>query len=136
MVTCNNDRVGKEGRIVARDEEIQWQPIERLDDVLALIGGMVEESRQQRELFRDAGVATLDQVTISRTRQAYSDRLGVLGLFRRQLERWGKERPSPDQTKSIKNARRLLDEDERIAREILGIVGYHAPFGQDRRRQN
>jgi hypothetical protein len=136
VVTCNKDRVGKEGRIVASDEEIQWQPIERLGDVLALIDGMVEESREQRELFRDAGVATLDQATVSRTRRAYSDRLGVLGLFRRQLERWGKERSSPDQTKRIKNAQRLLDEDERIAREILGIVGYHAPFGQDRRPPN
>lgn len=121
---------------MAGDEEIQWQPIERLDDVLALIGGMVEESRQQRELFRDAGVATLDQAAVSRTRHAYSDRLGVLGLFRRQLERWGEGRPSPDQIKRIKNAHRLLDEDERIAREILGIVGYHAPFGQDRRATN
>lgn len=121
---------------MADDEEIQWQPIERLDDVLALIGGMVEESREQRELFRQAGVASLDQATVTRTRRAYADRLGVLGLFRGQLERWGKERPSPDQAKSIKNARRLLDEDERIAREILGIVGYHAPFGQDRRLPN
>ncbi len=136
MVTCNNGRAGKEGRIVADDEEIQWQPIERLDDVLALIGGMVEESREQRGLFRQAGVASLDQATVTRTRRAYADRLGVLGLFRGQLERWGKERPTAGQITKIKNAERLLEEDERFAREILGIVGYHAPFDQDQRPRN
>lgn len=121
---------------MAGDEEIQWQPIERLDEILALIAGMVEESREQRDLFRQAGVASLDSATLSRTRRAYADRLGVIDLFRGQLERWGKARPSTVQIAKIEKARRLLEEDGRFAREILGIVGYHAPFDQDRRPPN
>lgn len=121
---------------MAIDGEIQWQPIERIDEILALIAGMVEESREQRELFRQAGVASLESTTLSRTRRAYTDRLGVFDLFRRQLERWGKVPPSTAQIAKIEKARRLLEEDHRFAREILGIVGHHAPFDQDRQRRN
>jgi hypothetical protein len=66
----------------------QWQPIEQLDYVLALVRGMIEETREQRRPFREAGVTALDSATIVRTRRAYADRLDLIALFRGQLARW------------------------------------------------
>lgn len=102
----------------------QWQPIERLDCVLTLVRGMTEESREQRGLFREAGIAPLDAATITRARRAYADRLDLIALFREQLARWRNERPSRDQEKKLDEVQTYLEEDERLSREILRVVGY------------
>jgi len=107
------------------DKDVQWQPIERLDTVLGLVRGMMEETREQRSHFREAGVADLDSATIARTRRAYADRLDLIALFREQLARWRQERPSPAQTKKLGETETLLDEDEQLSREILGTFGVH-----------
>jgi hypothetical protein len=86
---------------------------------------MIEETREQRSLFREAGVANLDSATVARTRRAYADRLDLIALFREQLARWRQEPPSPAQTKKLDETKTLLDEDERLSREILGTVGVH-----------
>lgn len=113
----------------------QWQPIERLDYVLALVRGMIEESREQRGLFREAGIASLDSAPIARARRAYADRLDLIALFREQLARWRNERPSRDQEKKLDDVQTFLDEDERLSREILRVVGY-VPLDHGKDRAN
>lgn len=109
------------------EQDVRWQPIDRLDYVLGLVRGMTEETRGQRDLFRQAAVITLDSETMIRTRRAYADRLDLIALFREQLGRWGKAGPSRQQTDKIENVKALLDEDERLSREILHLVGYVDP---------
>lgn len=114
----------------------EWQPIEKLDYVLGLVRGMAEESREQRGLFREAGIATLDQATIVRARHVYADRLDLVAIFREQVERWRKQRPSREQARKMDELQLLLQEDEGISREILGIIGYvptgHGSAGRGR----
>lgn len=116
---------GREGLVVDKDKA-QWQPIEMLDSISALIRGMAAETKEQRGLFRQSEVSTLDTATMSRTRRAYGDRLELISLFREQLKRWRREPLSAAQSKMVDELRLLLEEDERLSREILGIVGYVA----------
>lgn len=101
----------------------QWQPIEQLDSVLGLVRGMTEETREQRSLYRESEVATLDAGTIARIRRAYADRLDLIALFRQQLSRWRKEGPNFVQTRKMEEFKDLLDEEERLSREIVRIFG-------------
>jgi hypothetical protein len=112
----------------------QWQPIEMLGAVFDLVCGMTQESREQRKLFGKAEVSTLDRATVERTRRAYADRLDLIRLFREQVSRWRKDRLSRDQEMKSNELGRLLDEDERLCREILGIAGYVAPQGKADRK--
>jgi hypothetical protein len=65
----------------------------------------------------------LDAATIARIRRPYADRLDFIALFRQQLSRWRKERLSPAQVRQLEEFRVLLNEDERLSREIQRIFG-------------
>jgi hypothetical protein len=108
---------------MSHDKDIQWQPIEQLDSVLGLVRGMTEETREQRGLYQESGVATLDAGTIARIRRAYADRLDLIALFRQQLARWRKERLTQAQIRQLEEFKVLLDEDERLSREIQMMFG-------------
>jgi hypothetical protein len=110
----------------------QWQPIEQLDSVLGLVRGMTEETREQRGLYRESGVATLDAPTIARIRRAFADRLDLIALFRQQLDRWRKERLTPSQIWKLEEFKLLLDEDERLSREIQMMFGSGSPHDRAR----
>lgn len=102
---------------------VRWQAIEMLDTIATLLRRMAEETRQQRGLFGQSEVSTLDPAIVERTRGAYGDRLDMISLFREQLTRWRTERLSAAQSEKVDELGRLLDEDEQLSREILGIVG-------------
>ena len=112
---------------MAEDGALEWQPIEMLATISALVREITEESREQRRLRGKAEVSTLDQSTIERTRRAYCDRLWVIAPLRKQLVRWRPGRLSASETRQFDERGRLLEEDERLSRKILGIVGYGAP---------
>lgn len=116
--------------------EVRWQPVGMVDNVAALVRGMSEETKEQRVLFWRSDVSTLDPATVARARRAYGDQLDMISLFREQLRRWRSERLSAAQSKKVDELGRLLDHDERLSREILGIVGHVAlETGQDRTNQ-
>lgn len=112
---------------MAKEPEVQWQPIEQLQHVSGIARGMTEETRGQRKLLRDSGVATLDATTVERIRRAYADRLDLIPLFRRQLLRWRGERLSSDQKQTLEELETLLDEDERLSREIQKMFEVRSP---------
>lgn len=112
---------------MAKQPEVQWQPIAHLDHVLGMVRGMTVETREQRKVYRDAAVSTLDSAAVARIRGAYADRLDLIGLFREQLGRWRGEKLSPDQERKLKELGTLLDEEERISREIQRMFGAATP---------
>ncbi len=105
------------------DQDVQWQPLSQLDDVLGIVRGMAGETREQRRMFRESSVASLDAGTVERIRGAYSDRLALIELFRKQLKRWRKERLNAEQAGKLKEFEALLDEDEQLSREIERLFG-------------
>jgi hypothetical protein len=109
--------------MMREDERVQWQPLSQLEYVLGIVQGMTAETREQRGLFRESGVSSLDTAAISRIRSAYADRLHIIRLFREQADRWGKETLTPDQKRDLEELRTLLDEDERLSREIQRLFG-------------
>jgi hypothetical protein len=104
-------------------EDVQWQPLSQLDYVLGIVRGMTEETRDQRRLYQEPGVTSLDPETVGRIRAAYSDRLDLIELFRKQHQRWQKEKLNAEQAGKLMELKALLDEDERLSREIQRLFG-------------
>ncbi|WP_299414860.1 hypothetical protein, partial [Acaryochloris sp. IP29b_bin.148] len=86
-----------------QSESPQWQPIQVMNQCIPMIDGMLEEVQSQHQNMLEAQKKphTLDDFTIQRVINVYSEQQDFLWVYREQLSRWKQENPTPKQSKAI-----------------------------------
>ena len=82
---------------------MNWQPIREMPIVASLIDGALEDTREHLATLAEAQAQphVLDEPTINRVEQVYSEQLQFVGIYAQQISRWRTEKPSKDQTREL-----------------------------------
>lgn len=102
-------------------ESPQWQPIKVMHECIPMIDGMLKEVQSQHNNMLEAQKKphTMDDATIQRVIDVYSEQHEFLWVYREQLSRWKQESPTPQQ---LENINRLGQQVENIELALTGIL--------------
>jgi hypothetical protein len=106
-------------------EQPNWQPISQLPLIASLIDGGVAEAMAQRQILTEARARPhlLDDATLDRLDQVYSEEQQWLGFCEEQLRRWRQDQPAPAEAREIA---RLATEIERLKPLVAEILALSA----------
>lgn len=102
-------------------ESPQWQPIRVMQECIPMVDGMLEEVQSQQNNMLEAQKKphTMDDATIQRVIDVYSEQHDFLWVYREQFSRWKQESPTPKQLKDIN---KLEQQVEKIDQALTGIL--------------
>ena len=102
-------------------ESPQWQPIGVMHECIPMVDGMLEEVQSQHNNMLEAQKKphTMDDATIQRVIDVYSEQHEFLWVYREQFSRWKQESPTPQQLKDIN---RLEQQVKKIDQALTGIL--------------
>ena len=102
----------------------QWQPIQIMHQCIPMIDGMLEEVQSQHQNLLEAQKKphTMDDATIKRVIDVYSEQHEFLWVYREQLSRWKQEQPTPKQLKEITRLEKQVDKIDQTLTGILAIA--------------
>lgn len=91
---------------------------------IPMIDGMLEEVQSQHQNMLEAQKKphTMDDATIARVIDVYSEQHEFLWVYREQLSRWKQENPTPKQTKEITRLEKQVDKIDQTLTGILSIA--------------
>ena len=103
---------------------VNWQPISALPLITSLIDGLLDETEQQYENLRSCRPQphvrdVLDDYTVGRVIQVYTDQAGDVGLYAEQLSRWSGLNLTASQRREVA---RLSEQIPRIRERISAIL--------------
>lgn len=106
------------------DPQIQWQPISMLPTFTFMVDGMLEESIVQLDNMRKAVAKphALDDATLNRVFDLYTDQLNDQKYFLKQFSRWQQDMPSDTQAQEIKRLIKQSATLKEVNEEILQIA--------------
>jgi hypothetical protein len=101
--------------------KVNWQPISALSLIGSMVDGLLDEAEQQYEKLRSyrARPHVLDDYTVGRVIQVYTDQAGDVGLYSEQLSRWSGLNLTPSQRREVA---RLSEQIPRIRERISAIL--------------
>lgn len=92
-----------------------------MHECIPMVDGMLEEVQNQHNNMLEAQkkLHTMDNATIQRVMDIYSEQHEFLWVYREQFSRWKQESPTPQQLKDIN---RLEQQVEKIEQALTGIL--------------
>ncbi|UJB72290.1 hypothetical protein HRE53_27205 (plasmid) [Acaryochloris sp. 'Moss Beach'] len=105
-------------------ESPQWQPIRVMQECIPMVDGMLEEVQSQHNNMLEAQKKphTMDDATIQRVIDVYSEQHEFLWVYREQFSRWKQESPTPQQLKDINRLEQQVDKIDQVLTGILKIA--------------
>lgn len=105
-------------------ESPQWQPIRVMHECIPMVDGMLEEVQSQHNNMLEAQKKphTMDDATIQRVIDVYSEQHEFLWVYREQFSRWKQESPTPQQLKDINRLEQQVDKIDQVLTGILKIA--------------
>jgi len=107
-----------------RDQEPQWQPIERLPLIASLVDGGLDDAREFRETIRraDAEPHVLDDATVERSLRLHTEKLEYVEIYEEQFTRWKRGELSIVEEQEVDRLVSLLPELRTLLGEILAVL--------------
>lgn len=107
-----------------QSESPQWQPIRVMHECIPMIDGMLEEVQSQHNNMLEAQKKphTMDDATIQRVIDVYSEQHEFLWVYREQFSRWKQESPTQQQLKDINRLEQQVDKIDQVLTGILKIA--------------
>ena len=102
----------------------QWQPIQVMNECIPMIDGMLDEVKSQHQNMLEAQKKphTMDDATIKRVIDVYSEQHEFLWVYREQLSRWKQETPTAKQLKEITRLEKQVNKIDQVLTGILAIA--------------
>ncbi|MEH6891629.1 hypothetical protein V7024_18465 [Bacillus sp. JJ864] len=105
--------------------EPNWQPISALSMIANMIDGQLEDAQEQYTRLLEAQPTPhiLDDYTIHRTIQVYTDQLEFVPIYKTQLKKWQLEAHTTSiQQSEIKRLQEQMKKWENILNSILHLA--------------
>ncbi|KGX17278.1 hypothetical protein Y036_6087 [Burkholderia pseudomallei] len=101
-----------------------WRPISYLPIVFDLFGGQLEEAQALRGKLVSCSPHphVLDDATLGRIRQVYSEQREFLPVQREQFKRWQSEVSTPEQRDMLSHLTARADQLSALQDQILALV--------------
>jgi hypothetical protein len=111
---------------MAPDQEPNWQPISALGLIGSVIDGQLASCRDQhRTLLEAAGRPyILDDATVARIRNVFSDTAAGLWLYDTQLSRWDQQTLTPTQRAEVDRLEAQMVALHQVVGEVLALTGH------------
>ena len=105
---------------MAKQPTLQWQPLEKLPFIAWAIDGMLESAEENYTNLQPARKrpSMLDDYTVGRVIEVYSQQQSGLWLYDEQLNRWGTEALTTTQRQEVA---RLTTQMQRL-HEVLAAI--------------
>ena len=106
---------------MAKEPTPQWQPLEKLPFIAWAIDGMLESAEENYTNLQPARKrpSMLDDYTVGRVIEVYSQQQSDLWLYDEQLKRWGAEALTAGQRKEVT---RLTTQMQRLHEVLTAIL--------------
>jgi len=112
---------------MAQEPTPQWQPIDQLPAIASAMAGMLESAEEQYPTLEEARPHMLDDYTVSRVVEVYTEQRDDLWLYEEQLRRWhagtltaGQRREVERLTGQLGRLRAVIDKILALMDEIKG----------------
>lgn len=88
---------------MSRQPRQRWQPISMLPTLASLIDGMLETSQEQHQDFLQTRSRphVFDEALVNRAIRVYTEQMGDLRFYERQLKRWSREELTGEQQAEV-----------------------------------
>jgi hypothetical protein len=109
---------------MTHDPPPQWQPLSRLAFIAAILDGMLTDTEEHYQTLLEAKPRpyVLDDATVARVLQVYSDQAGDFRLYQEQLARWGRGTLTPAQRQEVTRLGEQLDRLRVVNAAILTLA--------------
>jgi hypothetical protein len=109
---------------MAHDPSPQWQPLSRLPFIAAVLDGMLTDTEEHYQTLLEAKPKpyVLDDATVARVLQVYSDQAADFRLYQEQLARWGRDSLTATQRREVTRLAEQLDRLRVINAAILALA--------------
>lgn len=110
---------------MTKKPEPNWQPISALSLVADMIDGQLEEAQEQYTLLLESQQKpyVLDEYTVHRVIQVYTDQLEFVPIYIKQLEKWQIETGlTSNQQKEIKRLQEQVKHWKQLLTDILDLA--------------
>lgn len=102
----------------------KWHPITQLSFIASMIDGMLHEAKKQYKLLGEARLKpwALDDYTMNRVTEVFTEQYDDLWLYREQLRRWRQPSLKSHQYMEIERLSGQLDSLQRVITDILVLA--------------
>ncbi|WP_420973867.1 hypothetical protein [Bacillus thuringiensis] len=110
---------------MTKTPEPNWQPISALSMIANMIDGQLEESQEQYTTLLETQKKphVLDEYTVHRVIQVYTDQLEFLPIYIKQLEKWKTEVSlTLTQQNEIKRLQEQVTQWKQVLTDILNLA--------------
>lgn len=110
---------------MTKTPEPNWQPISALSLIADMIDGQLEEAKEQYTTLLETQQKpyVLDEYTVHRVIQVYTDQLEFVPIYIKQLEKWKIEASlTSTQQKEIKRLQEQVRQWQQVLTDILDLA--------------
>jgi hypothetical protein len=109
---------------VQQDPQPNWQPISSLPLIATAIDGMLEAAREQYPALEQAKnrPGSLDDFTVERVVNVYTQQASDLWLYEEQLRRWKEQKLTQAQHKEVTRLEGQLEQLRTLLDAILSLA--------------
>ncbi|WP_305927768.1 hypothetical protein [Bacillus mycoides] len=110
---------------MTKTPEPNWQPISALSLIADMIDGQLEEAKEQYTTLLETQHKphVLDEYTVYRVIQVYTDQLEFVPIYIKQLEKWQIEAGlTSNQQKEIKRLQEQVKQCKQVLTDILDLA--------------
>jgi len=104
---------------------VSWQPISRMSLLASMIEGSLDDTREHLGTLTKAKDRphVLDDATIDRVEQVYTEQMEFGDIYTRQISRWRNERPSAAQSRELDRMDEQNQQLRSVTADVLALAG-------------